>query len=229
MNQELAGGTLGIRAAEAARRFNQPEAWSTITTGNGIYQINRYTGEWRKIPIPVTSPKKLIKTWNPKTKMYEWNYAAPGLPAGPAESEAPKLIKTWDPTKNAYVWRKAEPGLLAAPGEQSKKERRLTPKEEYSLKSEALKGDRVAAETYNDFQSDDSTKMIYYKARDYMPDVAEEVQLPNIGGFQITVGYLRRVQEKYGLPSLSDALDFVKQANTPVGRSRRHKITAFGE
>ena len=106
MNQELAGGTLGVRAAESARHFNQPEAWSTITTNSGIYQINRYTGDWRKIPIPVSptsQPRKLIKTWNPKTKMYEWNYAAPGLPAGPAKGEATKLIKVWDPSKNAYV------------------------------------------------------------------------------------------------------------------------------
>ena len=54
MNQELAGGTLGMRAAENV--IHRPEEWRTVNTSSGVYQVNRYTGAVKKLDIPVNKP-----------------------------------------------------------------------------------------------------------------------------------------------------------------------------
>lgn len=245
MNQELAGGTLGVRAAESAM-----QAWSSpITTSNGVFQVNRYTGDVRRLDIPVEEPTpkmELHQVWDPSKKAYVWKYLNPRDLAGqiarrPVEAKQEPLVEVWDPDRGAFVYmpRSKAVGKVSripksAGGSKTGGGGGKVSTAEYKLLVQSGWNPEDAAVYERNKTVPDSARYFIVpgeKGEDVMP--MSPVYNPKTGKYQpVTMGDLRAVIKEGKAKSLEDAYLYivsVAQRYDPVkARSPRLPITAFG-
>ena len=208
MSQRTSTGQLNLAKAKSLYEMTAPKKGEMIAGKDFHWRINPYTGEAEKTPIPVrhdptSRAPQLTDLYSPEGVAQKFAYGSQdyinALNKGYTRSN-PTDVGQRERFQEDRAKRHSAALMTVGKGDES---------------NEA----RMAVPELNRTSPDSSTSAWFWEEPSaFKPEIfgykegAQKVELPKYGNTQITMGYVRKVMDRFGI-SARDAIDKIKEAN----------------